>query len=404
MTMQSTSLNNPCQSFKQQQKGTALITVVLIAAVVIVMVMESIKVVRFQKQLSSNLINRDQATSYLLGMEELAKIWLKKSFKNNAENYVHLNQAWAQEAITFPIDGGGMTASVKDMQSCFNLNSITLVGSQSGNSGTPGGGRDGGGRDDSVEERERNDPDRDGERGNGITPPGNGRIDGSNDSPNARDGRGGPQADNEVALGEEIFEELINQINSNSAITGKALTATTRDWIDQDTEPYQADGAEDNYYQGLDVPYRTANSLLAHSSELLTIKGYERKLYSELLPYVCVLPSQNIAEINVNTVKEEQAALLFAALGAKDLSLSDVTQAIQNRPEKGYETVAEFIEAIGSSARVDDKYKDRLTVSSNYFEVLAKAEIGNTRVTMKTLFHKDNDNSFKVVSRYFGKE
>ena len=34
----------------------------------------------------------------------------------------------------------------------------------------------------------------------------------------------------------------------------------------------------------------------------------------------------------------------------------------------------------------------------------AKAEINRTRVYMKTLFEKKDDNQFKVVSRYFGKE
>jgi len=34
----------------------------------------------------------------------------------------------------------------------------------------------------------------------------------------------------------------------------------------------------------------------------------------------------------------------------------------------------------------------------------AKAEIGKTRVAMKTLFKKDDKNNFKVVSRYFGKD
>jgi|GEM_PF-2355108 len=351
-----------------KQKGTALITVVLIAAVVIVMVMESIKTIRYQKQLSSNLINRDQAYSYLMGMEELAKIWLKKAFENIKEDTVHLNQSWAQDDITFPLDGGGMTASIKDMQSCFNLNSIVLEDNPA--------------------------PQNQAGRGPGAIKPN------SNNRPSLQ-----PSGVPSAPIGQQIFEELVNQTLDNSNVTGKALAAATRDWIDEDVEPFEADGAEDGYYQGMEIPYRTANSLLVHTSELLAIRNYSQDIYTALRPYICVLPEGNVNQINVNTVTEESAKLLYAALGAKGITLSDVTQAIADRGEKGYETRDEFFEALGPNKdKLKKEFKRWLGVTSEYFQMSAKAEIGNTRVSMKTLFKKDNKNNFKIVSRYFGKE
>ena len=349
-----------------KQSGTALITVVLIAAVVIIMVLESVKTIRYQKQLSSNLINRDQAASYLMGMEELAKIWLKKSFENSKEENVHLNQSWAQDDITFPLDGGGMTASITDMQSCFNLNSLLSSDTtQSESRGTaPGNARD--------PKEEEKLPE------TGVA---------------------------EAPIGQQIFEELVNQVQDDSSITGKALAAVLRDWLDTDSEPFEADGAEDDYYQAMELPYRTGNGLISHVSELRAMKNYSHNIFMSLLPFVCVLPDENVNQINVNTVHEERAEILYAALGAKGISLSDVKAAISSRGEKGYESVEEFIEELGANKdKINKKFKARLGVKSEYFQMTAKAEIGKTRVAMKTLFKKDDKNNFKVVSRYFGKD
>ncbi|WP_444996881.1 type II secretion system minor pseudopilin GspK [Aliikangiella sp. IMCC44359] len=352
--------------FPKRQSGTILITVVLIAAVVIVLVVESVKTVRYQKQLSNNLIHRDQAYSYLMGMEELAKIWLAKSFEESESETVHLNQPWAQDNITFPLEGGGMIASIKDMQSCFNLNSIASEESDS----------ERGGRNN--DSRGKDEPERRSEFGGGV---------------------------NQKTPGQEILEDLLSKVNENGGAEAKALSTAVRDWIDEDIEPSGADGAEDEFYQGLEIPYRTSNSLLSHVSELRAIKGFNQKVYNILMPFVCVLPDQDAKKINVNTVNEESAYLLYAVLGAKDITMSDVSKAISNRGEEGYEKVEDFFDEFGAAGtKIREKYGSRVDVTSKYFQMTAKAEIGKTRVTMKSLLKKSKDNNFQVISRYFGKE
>lgn len=342
------------QKFKRQS-GTALITVVLIAAFVIILVMESVKVIQYQKQLSSNLIHRDQAISYLLGMEALAKIWLKKSFEKSKDKTTNLNQPWAQDGLSFPLDGGGMTASVKDMQSCFNLNSIARVAPPSGSGGS---------------------------------------------FSNTGFAKATP--------GQDIFEELISQLNETSGVSAKALAMATRDWLDADINPAGTDGAEDDYYQGMEQPYRTANSPIAHTSELRAMKDFNPKIYSLLLPYVCILPDANVFQINLNTVLQDQAVLLYAVFISNSnnsgITLSDITQALSNRPESGFETVEEFFNEFGSKRAQLKDTKSFFSVKSDYFQVRAKIELGKSRMLMKTLFIKDDKNNFKVVSRYFGKD
>lgn len=354
--------------FYTKQKGTALVTVVLIAAVVIVMVIESVKTIRFQKQLSSNLINRDQAYSYLMGMEELAKIWLKRAFENEKEEVVHLNQPWAQDDITFPIDGGIMTATIKDMQSCFNLNTVAIED----NSGTAGS------------------------RGSGTAGTGRGTGGGTAKSPNSGTGSGKGSMP-----GQEILERLLNQVIDSSEIPAKDLAASVRDWMDEDFEPFEQ-GAEDDFYQSLEIPYRTPNAPIAHVSELRTIKGFNRPVYDSIKKLVCVLPP-DVNTININTIESENSAIIYAALNNGEVNPSKIQQELAERPEDGYTDVKEFTDKLDLGEKEKDAGQN-LSVTSKFFMVNAKAEIGKTRVSLKTIFERDEDDNFKVISRYYGRD
>jgi len=360
--------------YTRKQGGTVLVTVLLVVAFVVILLVEVRKTVTYQANLNRNLMNRDQAFSYLIGMEELAKIYLKKAFENEKEDVVHLEQAWAQEDITFPIDGGGMTATITDMQSCLNLNSIGIPNT----SGGAGGNRNSG--------------------------PNAGRNQGS---ANAGTGSRNPPASgrngqNQTTTGESILTTLLEKLQDNTEIQPAALAAGVRDWIDTDLTPSGPDGVEDLYYQGLQIPYLPPNGPIAHASELRMIRSFDKLTYTKLRPYVCVLPKGEDNKLNVNTITQERAELLYAALGGK-VTQSKVNELISARPEAGYD-LAGFWDKVGPDSTIKEDLKDRIDITSKYFQMDAKAEINRTRVYMKTLFIREEDNSFKVVSRYFGKE
>lgn len=350
-----------------KQQGTVLVTVLLVVAFVAILVVEVNKTVNYQAHLNRNLMNRDQAYSYLKGMEELAKIYLKKAFDSEKEETVHLGQSWAQDDIVFPIDGGAMSASITDMQSCFNLNSMGIADKTN----TAGGGSNPQANNNQV----------------GLTSP----------QPSPSVTGVAP-----VTASEEIFTTLLEKVLDNTEIQPSALAAAVKDWIDEDATPTGADGVEDIYYQGLEVPYLPPNGPIAHVSELRTIKSFDNSSYAKILDFICVLPEGNDNKLNVNTIPTERAELLYAALGGK-ISQKIVDEIISERPEDGYE-LQEFWEKVGSAANVKNNLKERLDVTSSYFQMNAKAEIGRTKVHMKTLFIREDDNQFKVVSRYFGKE
>lgn len=344
----------------KQQQGTVLITVLLVVAFVVILVVNVNKTVTYQASLNRNLMYRDQAYSYLIGMEELAKIYLKKSFDAEKSDLVHLGQSWAQQDITFPITGGVMSATVTDMQSCLNLNSIALADAAT----SPG---------------------------QGVAAPGAVR---SSVNPN--------NGINNETTGEKILTLLVEKVLTDTDVNASALSAELKDWLDEDLTPSGPDGVEDLYYQGLDIPYLPPNGPIAHISELRAIKSFDKITYSKISQYLCVLPDEKQNKLNVNTISQEHSELLYAALGGK-VDQNKVDELISERPEEGYE-LQDFWDKVGTGLTINKELKQRLDISSVYFQMSARAEIDRTKVYLKTLFIKEDDNQFKVVSRYFGKE
>lgn len=369
-------MNYQLIKFNKKQKGTVLITVILVVAFVALLIVEINKRVNYQSTLARNLIHRDQAYSYLIGMEELAKIYLQKGFDKEKENTVHLNQAWAQSDITFPIDGGGMTASIKDMQSCFNLNTL--------------GDKDRKSQKQTEQNNQSNQSNQSLVGPQPIKPPAS-----NLNSANANN-------QNEKTIGEEIFTDYLESILTDSQIKPEALAAELRDWIDEDSTPSGPDGVEDLYYQGLEIPYLTANGAIAHKSELLAVRSFTREISALIDEDICVLPDIKENQLNVNTITADGAHLLHAALGKK-VDLAKVKELINSRPSKGYDMQG-FWDELGTQAKISSHLKSRLTDTSRYFQMKSKAQINTTKVFMTTLFVKDDNNRFKVVSRYFGKD
>jgi len=356
----------------QFQQGAVLLTVLLVVVFLSLILLDIGKSVQYQSTLNRNLLQRDQGFEYLIGMEELAKIYLKKAFDNSKDENVNLSQPWAKKNIEFPFDGGSMSGVIRDMQSCFNLNSIAML--------------------DTSNNASNNNPNNN--QGPRSFPGAN-----VNSAPQTSQQ---PDEQNKITIGEQILTLLIEKSVDNTAIQASAIAAAVRDWIDQDTTPSGPDGAEDSFYQGLQVPYLPPNGPIAHVSELRVIKGMDPMSYAQIRSDLCVLPDPDENKINVNTITLEGANLLYAALDGK-VTMDAVNQLISERPDSGY-TLQAFWDKVGSTIKIPKKVKARIDISSRFFQLNAKAELNQTRVYMTTLFARDDENNFAVVSRYFGKE
>ena len=202
------------------------------------------------------------------------------------------------------------------------------------------------------------------------------------------------------------------------------------DWVDADVNATVPEGAEDDFYTGLDPAYRAANAPFAAVSELKLVKGFspaveaEREDYELLLPHVAALPRRadgQATAVNVNTATPEVLASLGPEVAplAADLSRWD-TLAYEDYPEcedlfdlesEGPETLTEErdttpyestllfdqeADTTGSGERISNVGYD---VRSDYFQVRIDIVAESARLTQYTLLERDGEGRSRVLYR-----
>ena len=109
-----------------KQRGVALITVLLVFAVVAVIAAEMLRRSQLNLRSVSNLIDTRQAYYYTLGGEALARKILALDVKNGHGKKDSLDEPWAKakEQPPFEIENGAIKVEINDLQGRFNLNSV----------------------------------------------------------------------------------------------------------------------------------------------------------------------------------------------------------------------------------------------------------------------------------------
>lgn len=107
----------------RDREGMALLAVLLLVAVMAVVAVAVLDDVRFSVRRTTNAETGAQAQWYADGAETLARRRIERLTALDADR-TPLTPEWNGRAITLPIDGGTLTATVRDGQACFNLNSV----------------------------------------------------------------------------------------------------------------------------------------------------------------------------------------------------------------------------------------------------------------------------------------
>ncbi|HEB62905.1 MAG TPA: general secretion pathway protein GspK [Gammaproteobacteria bacterium] len=105
-----------------KQKGVALITAVLVVALVTVLAVNMISRQQIDIRRTSNILNTETAYMYALGVESWGIGILLRDRENNQVDA--LGEDWAMTIPPIDVDGGQVVGRIEDMQSRFNLNSL----------------------------------------------------------------------------------------------------------------------------------------------------------------------------------------------------------------------------------------------------------------------------------------
>ena len=322
-------------------KGVALITVMLVVALAAIIATQMLARLQLQVQRTTNINFNQQAYWYAMGAEAFAKRVLLTAF-NEEKDSTHLGQMWAQGKTTYPVDYGEISGEITDLQACFNLNAL---------------------RTQSVE------------RGN-----------------------------NNKAPARLAFEELLIALNIDEIdeFSAEYMADALTDWLDGDSSIVSAGGAEDNDYAAKAFPYVPANNFLASVNELRVIEHFTLPVIQVLKDYVCVIPNNNLYQVNINTLSQESPEILQAMLS---MTREDAEQVLSAREEDGFKDVNAFFELPEiKTLKLTEEQKQRFVVDSEYFKLKATANFNNSYFQLNSTFYVADNNKISVISRTIGRD
>ncbi len=233
---------------------------------------------------------------------------------------------------------------------------------------------------------------------------------------------------NEEGEASEIHVEHLTRLLGELSIDQVKAQAIV-DWVDSDFDPTIPDGAEDDYYTGLDPAYRASNGPFSAVNELQLVKGFspsveeELEDYELLLPHIAVLPVTNgPTAINVNTATPEVLASLsdfLQPLGGElsrwdtgayedypqcedifDLDAEDGPETLtEERDLTPYETVIDFESEAAPESGEEVAPPNTLAVRSSYFQVRIDVAGEGIAISQYTLLERDAEGRTKVIFR-----
>ncbi|ALO36080.1 general secretion pathway protein GspK [Colwellia sp. MT41] len=350
---------------RASQRGVALITVMLIVALCSIIAAQMTTRLHTQMQRSTNISYNQQAYWYALGAEAFTKRVLIKAFKDEPK-VTHLEQIWATETTTYPVDFGEISGEITDLQSCLNLNALHPQAKT---------------KDESANSASGNSS-------------GSSKTAGSRASKSA--------SDKQLPAATVLAGLLVNlNIDGVGNFEAEAMVNALTDWLDDNDLITGAGGAEDNDYAAREFPYLAANSYLASVNELRLIEHFSPAIILALTPYVCVLPQNSQHLININTLDAEKPELLQALL---DSSLDDAQEILNARDSSGYDNLDDFYQLPElSKINLAKWQKAQFVVDSQYFKLKASARFNNSYFAMSSIMKVNESKQIQVISRTIGR-
>jgi general secretion pathway protein K len=105
-----------------RQRGVALLTVMLIVAMVSIAIVGMTSRQQIDIRRTEGMFRHSQAIQYLQGVEAWMPHLLRADREDNEVD--HLDEAWAEQSLVLPVEGGQLSGYLQDMQGRYNLNNL----------------------------------------------------------------------------------------------------------------------------------------------------------------------------------------------------------------------------------------------------------------------------------------
>lgn len=268
---------------KRSERGAALLTVLLLVAVLAVIASDTLDRLSLTTRLTGTAVVMDQSRAFGDAAERLAAVRIGQLVAADPARTTNA-MGWQGVPLPLPLPVGQATLTVTDGGNCFNLNSLAV----------PVTG------------------------GEGTTTP------------------------NLTAVAQ--FAALMQLLNVAPG-DAQQIADSAADWVDSDSQVQPA-GAEDAAYQSRSPGYLPANRPMVSATELRAVSGVTPAIWSVLRPWVCALPDAGLSPINPNTLTAEQAPLL-AMLAPNELGIAAARAVLARRPADGFAGTPQFWQAAG---------------------------------------------------------
>jgi general secretion pathway protein K len=207
----------------------------------------------------------------------------------------------------------------------------------------------------------------------------------------------------EIFLG-ELLTKVIAEIPARpeqKLYEVEALSRNLIDWVDAD-DLQVAGGAEDEYYQAQQPPYRAANRPLLSVDELRLVEGFDAQLVNALVPYVDVQPIVNADGVNPNTAPDWVLALLYHGVaGSQRLADEETVRRILDiRDQDGILCADEANNPVCTPLReaIEGEVFPPPTFHGSVFRVTAEARYGEVRRTVEAVVDRSDAENPAVLA------
>ncbi|WP_417484359.1 type II secretion system minor pseudopilin GspK [Maricaulis salignorans] len=112
-----------------KQAGAALITAILLVALMSSLALAMTSGMRFSLRQAANMEVRDQAHWYVLGARDYAEALLLRALDDPSQAF-RPDAGWLNTPRVFPIEGGQITGEIRDAHNCFNPNALVTADAQ----------------------------------------------------------------------------------------------------------------------------------------------------------------------------------------------------------------------------------------------------------------------------------